>query len=69
MRYVESSDIRGNDDGNDGQRIEKRPKLEENFTDVDADNVRRRYIKQVHILAEILDVLEIGGRENKMSMI
>lgn len=65
MRIVESSDVQCIDE----QQSIKRPRLDDDLTDVDDGNDRRRYVKQIHILAEILDVLEIGGREPKMSLL
>lgn len=67
MRIVESSDVRGVDDLNDSLQSVKRPKLDDDFSDAEDGSDRRRHVKQIHILAEVLDVLEIGGREPKMS--
>lgn len=62
MRYVELSGV-GND-SNDKPPIAKRSKLD----DQDEDSCDRyEYTRQIHILADVLDVLEIGGREPQMS--
>lgn len=68
MRIVETSDVRELNDANDSPKDAKRLRLDDDLTDVNDGNLRRRYIKQIHILAEILDALEVGGREPKMSM-
>lgn len=67
MRLAESSNGQSSSDSNESQSSVKRPKLDDELNDKDDGNVRRRFTKQIHILAEVLDVLKIGSREPKMS--